>query len=95
MVQCCCSLECYAYIRIFEQIGNFSDLLAVEGKCCPDFFSFLLVFYDGGDGDYDDDNNNNNIIIETKQITVNKFYIYSRENSKCPNANNRCGNCRV
>jgi len=37
MVQCCCSLERYAYIRIFKQIGNFSDLWAVEGKC-PDFF---------------------------------------------------------
>jgi len=44
MVQCCCTLEHYAYIRIFEQIGNFSDLWAVEGKCCPDFLSFLLVF---------------------------------------------------
>jgi len=31
MVQCCCSLERYAYICVFEQIGNFSDLWAVEG----------------------------------------------------------------
>ena len=47
MVQCFCNLERYAYIRIFEQIGNFSDLWAVKGKCCPDFFvivaSFLLL----------------------------------------------------
>jgi hypothetical protein len=44
MVQCCCSLEHYAYIRIFEQIGNFSSLWAVEGKCSPDFFIILASF---------------------------------------------------
>jgi len=38
MAQCCCGLERYAYIRIFEQIGNFSDFWAVEGKCGLDFF---------------------------------------------------------
>ena len=41
MVQCCCSLERYAYIRTFEQIDNLSDLWAVEVKCSPDFLSFL------------------------------------------------------
>ena len=45
MVQCCCSLERYAYIGIFEQIGNFSDLWAVEGKCSPDFFVILVSFF--------------------------------------------------
>ena len=39
MVQCCCSLERYAYICVFEQIGNFSDLWAVESKCSPGFFN--------------------------------------------------------
>ena len=39
-----CSLKRYAYICVFEQIGNFADLWAVEGKCSPDFLSFLLVF---------------------------------------------------
>jgi hypothetical protein len=28
----------------FEQIGNFSDLWAVEGKYCPDFFVILASF---------------------------------------------------
>jgi len=45
MVQCCCSLERYAYICIFEQIGNLSDLWAVEGKCSPDFFVILASFF--------------------------------------------------
>ena len=44
MVQCC-SLERYAYICVFEQTGNFSDLWAVEGKCSPDFFVILVSFF--------------------------------------------------
>ena len=44
MVQCS-SLERYAYIRIFEQIGNFCDLWAVEGKCSLDFFVILASFF--------------------------------------------------
>jgi len=45
MVQCCCSLERYAYVRVFEQIGNFSDLWAVEGKCSPEFSVILVNFF--------------------------------------------------
>jgi len=45
MVQCSYSLERYASIRIFEQIGNFSELWATEGKCCPDFFVILASFF--------------------------------------------------
>jgi len=45
MAQCCCCRERYACIRIFEPIGDFSDLLAVEGKCCPDFFVILASFF--------------------------------------------------
>jgi len=45
MVQCFCCLERYACIRIFEQIGNFSDLWAVEGKCSPDFFFVILASF--------------------------------------------------
>ena len=44
MVHCCYSLERYAYICVFEQICNFSDLWAVEGKCSPDFFIILVSF---------------------------------------------------
>jgi hypothetical protein len=45
MVQCCCSLERYAYICVFEEIGNFSDLWAVEVKCIPDLFVILASFF--------------------------------------------------
>jgi len=45
MVQCCCSLQRYAFIFIFEQIGNFSDLCAVEIKGIPDFFVILAIFF--------------------------------------------------
>ena len=45
MVQCCCSPERYAYICIFEQIVNFSELWAVEGKCSPAFFVILASFF--------------------------------------------------
>jgi len=44
MVQCFCSLKRYAYVCIFEQVGNFSDLWAVEGKCSPDFFVIFAIF---------------------------------------------------
>jgi len=44
MVQCCCCLEHYAYSCVFEQIGNFSDFWAVEGKCSPDLFVILVIF---------------------------------------------------
>ena len=29
----------------FEQIGNFSDLWAVESKCSPDFFFIIFVSF--------------------------------------------------
>ena len=45
MVQCSCSLERYAYICVFEQTGNFSDLWAVEGKCSPNLFVILVSFF--------------------------------------------------
>ena len=45
MVQYYCSLEGYAYICVFEQICNSSDLWAVEGKCSPDFFIILVSFF--------------------------------------------------
>jgi len=45
MVQCCCGLERYACIYIFEEIGNFSDLWAMEGKCRPDFSVILASFF--------------------------------------------------
>jgi hypothetical protein len=47
------------------------------------------------DDDDDDDNNNNNNNNRNKQTTVNKFYMYSRENMECQNANNRRANCRL
>jgi hypothetical protein len=45
MAQRCFGLERYAYICILEQIGNFSDLWAMEGKCSPDFVVILASFF--------------------------------------------------
>ena len=42
LVQCCSNLERYAYIGVFQQIGNFSYLGAIVSKCGPDLVVFLL-----------------------------------------------------
>jgi hypothetical protein len=42
LVQCCSNLERYAYIGVFQQIGNFSYLGAMVSKCGPDLVVFLL-----------------------------------------------------
>jgi hypothetical protein len=42
LVQCCSSLERYAYIGVFKQISNFSFLGAMVSKCGPDLVVFLL-----------------------------------------------------
>jgi hypothetical protein len=42
LVQFCSSLEHYAYIGVFKQIGNFSYLGAMVSKYGPDLVVFLL-----------------------------------------------------
>jgi hypothetical protein len=42
LVQCCSSLERYAYIGVFKQISNFSFLGDVVSKCGLDLVVFLL-----------------------------------------------------
>jgi len=37
-------LNAMALFVLLKKIVNFSDLCAVEGKCNPDFLSFLLFF---------------------------------------------------
>jgi len=45
MVQCCCSLDRYAYNRIFEQIGNFSDFGLWKLNVVQIFFVILASFF--------------------------------------------------
>jgi hypothetical protein len=42
LVQVCSSLERYAYIGVFKQIGNFSYLETMVSKYGPDLVVFLL-----------------------------------------------------
>ena len=43
LMYCSCS-KCYAYVGIFEQVGDFSYLWAVVGECSPEFLFFLFSF---------------------------------------------------
>jgi len=43
-VQYCGSLECYTYVGVFKQTGNFSYLGAMVSECGPDLV-FLFGFF--------------------------------------------------
>ena len=45
LVQCCGSLECYNYVGVFKQIGNFFYFGAMVSECGPDLFVFLSGFF--------------------------------------------------
>jgi hypothetical protein len=40
----CSCPKCYAYVGIFEQVGNFSYLWVVVGECSPEFLFFCFSF---------------------------------------------------
>jgi hypothetical protein len=46
-VQCCGGLECYAYVGVFKQTGDFSYFRAMVSECGTDFvvllFGFLVI----------------------------------------------------
>jgi hypothetical protein len=45
LVQCYGSLECYTYVCVFKQIGNFSYFGAMVSECDPDIVVFLFGFF--------------------------------------------------
>ena len=45
LVQCCGGLECYVYVSVFKQIGNFSNFRAMVNECGPDLVVLLFGFF--------------------------------------------------